>query len=112
MIGSDIQDMYEDIHSCIHTRIHTYEAGDQQRRPGRVHTFTHMHTYVTRGAKLVIGSDVQDVYEDMMMVLGNNTKLREIEGSKSQWPLERMTERQLSCLGRGEVLYHCVFERV
>lgn len=60
---------------------------------------------------MVIGSDVEDVFQDMVWVLGNSTSFEEVDGARDVWPLERRTERQISCAERGEALYHAVYVR-
>lgn len=65
-----------------------------------------------RGARLIVGSDVFEVFEDMTCVLGNSTSFTEVQGGReADWPLERRTERQTSCSERGEALYHAVYTR-
>ena len=61
---------------------------------------------------MIIGSDVHDVYQDIVWVLGNTTTFAEVPGGSEKWPLERQTERQISVQGRGEALYHSVYVRV
>jgi hypothetical protein len=44
-------------------------------------------------------------------VLGNTTTFTAISEEGDEWPLERQTERQISCQSRGEALYHAVYKR-
>jgi tRNA (guanine-N7-)-methyltransferase len=64
------------------------------------------------GARFFVMSDVQEAAEDMVRVLDESSAFSSWDGIWVDNPLPVATEREASCMSRGERIYRAVFERV
>eukprot|EP00802_Teleaulax_amphioxeia_P014377 Tamp_14441.p1 GENE.Tamp_14441~~Tamp_14441.p1 ORF type:complete len:162 (+),score=35.03 Tamp_14441:1032-1517(+) len=68
--------------------------------------------YMKPGARFFVMSDVQEAAEEMVHILHQSSDFSSWDGRWVDNPLPVGTEREVSCMSRGEPIYRAVFSRV
>ena len=89
-----------------------FKTRHKKRRLLQPELVKQLAAYMRPGARFIVMSDVQEAAEDMVRVLDESSAFSSWDGIWVDNPLPVATEREASCMSRGERIYRAVFERV